>query len=218
VKRLLTVISLVALALAACSSSGASGGVASLDETATTTTTDPQQGQTSTEDALLAYAQCMRDQGIDMPDPTFDGEGGFGLRVQPGAEGTFDRQHMDAARQACQQYLEGIQQNFQRPDLSQIQDNLIAFSQCMRDQGISDFPDPDLSDFGPGSGGGPTTGGDGGFGPFAGVDFSDPAVQAAAQACQGEFGGQGGFGFRFGGSGDGGAGVDVSPPTTTGGA
>ena len=217
VKRLLTVVPALALVVAACSSSPDTGGVASLDDTATATTTSAQDAQVSAEDAMLAFTQCMRDQGIDMADPTFDGRGGFGIQIQPGAEGTFDRQKMDAAQQACQQYLADVQQSFDRSDPSEMEDQLVTFAQCMRDQGITDFPDPDLSDFGPGTGTGPQvqTGdeeaGAGGIltvGPFQGVDFSDPAVQAAAEACQGEFGG---FRIGFGGPPLGEAG---DPPAT----
>ena len=214
-KRLLTVVPALALVVAACSSSSDTGGVASLDDTATTTTTSAGDAQVSVEDAMLAYAQCMRDQGIDMPDPTFDGQGGFGVQVQPGDPGTFDREQMDAAQQVCQQYLADVRQGFDRPDPSEMEDQLVAFAECMRDQGITDFPDPDLSDFGPGTGGGPRvqTGEGSGeaslsFGPFQGVDFSDSAVQAAAEACQGDFGG----GFRIGFSGPPG-GSQVEPGT-----
>jgi hypothetical protein len=215
VKRLLTVVPALALVVAACSSSSGTGGVASLDDSATTTTTSAQEGEVSVEDAMLAYAQCMRDQGIDMPDPTFDGQGGFGVQIQPGDPGTFDREQMDAAQQACQQYLADVQQGFDRPDQSETEDQLVAFAQCMRDEGIADFPDPDLSDFGPGTGGGPRVQtGEGGeatlsAGPFPGVDFSDPAVQAAAEACQGDFGG----GFRIGFSGPPPGGSELAPGT-----
>jgi len=212
VKRLLAIIPVVALVAAACSSSGAPQGVASLDDSAATSTTVAQDPQVSSEDAILAFTQCLRDQGLDVADPTFDGQGGFGFGGQAGG-GDVDQEAFQAARDACQQYLADLQQTFDRPDLSQTQDDLIAFSQCMRDQGIAEFPDPDLSAFGPGTGGGPPQGQGGSYGPFGDVDFSDPTVQAAAEACQGQFGGQGGF---FGGGGPGGLGGDGTPPTTGG--
>jgi hypothetical protein len=140
-----------------------------------------------------------------MSDPTFDGQGGFGMQIEPGAPGTFDRQKMDAAQQACQHYLADVEQSFDRMDPSEMENQLVTFAECMRDQGITDFPDPDLSDFGPGTGGGPrvetnegATEGPLTAGLFQGVDFTDPAVQAAAEACQGEFGGPPSGGSQMG--------------------
>jgi hypothetical protein len=44
-----------------------------------------QQQQQALQDAILAYAKCMRTNGYDMPDPTFDGGGAGG----PGGGGIF---------------------------------------------------------------------------------------------------------------------------------
>jgi hypothetical protein len=35
------------------------------------------EDQAAFQDAMLEYAQCMRDEGIDMPDPDFSEGGGF---------------------------------------------------------------------------------------------------------------------------------------------
>jgi hypothetical protein len=49
---------------------------------------------------LVKYARCMRSHGIDIPDPTFNGNGGFGLRR---ALGSVDRSSpaFKAANTAC---------------------------------------------------------------------------------------------------------------------
>ena len=64
-------------------------------------------------------------------------------------------------------------------DLTEIEDQLVAFATCMRGQGI-DMDDPDLTDFAPGGAGGA----DGG--PFGDIDIDDPEVQAALEVCQAE--------------------------------
>ena len=78
------------------------------------------------------------------------------------------------------------------------------FAECMRDEGIADFPDPDFSNFGPGRG--PATrsetvdeeseDGDGSgakvFGPWGEIDLEDPETAAAFEACQDELGGPNG--------------------------
>lgn len=38
------------------------------------------------QDKLLAYAKCMRDNGIDFPDPQFSSDGSGGTRVQIGSK------------------------------------------------------------------------------------------------------------------------------------
>ena len=50
---------------------------------------------------LVKYAQCMRSHGVNVPDPTFNGNGGFGLRR---AFGSVDRNSpaFQAANKACQ--------------------------------------------------------------------------------------------------------------------
>jgi hypothetical protein len=51
-------------------------------------------------------------------------------------------------------------------------DAALEFAQCMRDEGVEDFPDPEIDD-------------DGNVGLSTnGVDFDDPEVQAAQEECQ----------------------------------
>src|SRR4051794_32085321 len=67
---------------AACSGSGSGGanGVASIQTAAGKTASDhpaeKDKAKTSPEDAALAFARCMREHGVDMPDPDTGGGGG----------------------------------------------------------------------------------------------------------------------------------------------
>lgn len=54
------------------------------------------------QDAFLEYAQCMRDNGYDMPDPDFSGEGGL-FRM----EGEPDDPAFQQAQEACEDQLPG---------------------------------------------------------------------------------------------------------------
>jgi hypothetical protein len=60
---------------------------------------------------FLAFAKCMRDNGIDMPDPEFEG-GGVKMRMGggPGAAEP-DRSKMEAAQKTCQKLLPGEMAN-----------------------------------------------------------------------------------------------------------
>ena len=141
------------------------------------------------EERLLRFADCMRDNGVDFPDPTVDADGSVQFGFRPGAGGGDELRELGrdpdlpTAREACEGLLEGLSfgpgsGNF---DTTELQDTLLEFAQCMRDNGV-DMGDPDLSNFGPGGGDdGP------GGGPFGGaIDFGDPDVVAALEVCQEE--------------------------------
>lgn len=199
------------LLIAACALVVASCGSASDGDVATLEgVTDTSQGTTSEENvdaeqALLDFAQCMRDNGVpEFPDPELDANGNlqlFGRGGGPGAGGGsgglgVDQGTLQAAFEVCGELIEGvIQNNFRQLDQTEFQDAFLEFAQCMRDQGI-DMPDPDFS-------GGFRPGGGGGL--FGDIDPQDPAFQEAAENCQGIF--EGGFGpgggGRFGGGPDG---------------
>ncbi len=84
---------LVALALAACGSS---------DEAATDGTASPQA---SGQDAMVEFARCMREHGVDMPDPGSDGR----VMIGPDDVDTGSQEFQDA-QEACQGILDGAVQ------------------------------------------------------------------------------------------------------------
>ena len=200
------------LALAACGgSSSGSASVASLDDVDGADETNaegtpglvegeqalgeevspvaPDQDEASPQDpeeVFLAYAECLRDQGLeDVQDPDFSGGGG-GPR---GILSEIDRQdaEVQAAIQACRPLVAGIQRGFSAEDQAERQDRVLALAECLREEHGLDVADPDFS------GGGFLRGGD--------LDLDDPEIQAAIQDCReavGFSGGPGGGG-RFGG-------------------
>lgn len=206
-------VQLLSLGLAALLLVGACGGLAADDgglatlesgDSDETTTTTSATTEADTEEAALEFSQCMRDNGVpDFPDPSFT-EGGGGIVVGgPGGEGPgFDPQsdEVQAAFEACGELLEGAAfgpggGNF---DPTELQDNLLAMTECLRDQGL-EVDDPDLSNFGPAAGGPPpgteASESEAGEGPevrafsiFGDLDMDDPDVQAAMEVCQGEIG------------------------------
>lgn len=134
--------------------------------------------------AALRFAQCMRDHGItDFPDPTTSGSGAqFQINGSPGAADLDpSSQAFKDASAACQKYLPSGGANRGGPTAEQKQAAL-RFSQCMRDHGIADFPDPQFNNGGVG------------ITAHAGQENSDldpnsPAFQAAQQACASILGG-----------------------------
>ena len=50
----------------------------------------------------LEHARCMRDHGIDMPDPSFDEDGGAQVRIGPGTNIDPDSPKFREAQKACE--------------------------------------------------------------------------------------------------------------------
>jgi hypothetical protein len=194
-KKLLVATVALTLLLAACS--GDSGAqVASLDDTPVAQADSDESPDDGVDDqeAVLDFAQCMRDNGIDnFEDPELGEGGSIGFSFRGGGSVTdIDPETMRGAFEACRENLEGLSLGRGSVDRSEIEDTLYEFAACMRENGI-DMPDPDLSAFGQGEGGGQ---GPGEGGPFGGaIDPDDPEFRAALEACEDVFAG----GFRFGG-------------------
>lgn len=89
----------------------------------------------SDEERRLKFTECMREQGVDMPDPGAGGGVRFGIGKGQDP-GTIDR-----AMEKCQQYAP----NGGKP--LQLNPEQVAkareFAGCMRANGVPDFPDPD---------------------------------------------------------------------------
>jgi hypothetical protein len=160
----------VTLLVGACGGGGGDPeGVASLTDTgqsgtggdgaATTGKQDPQ-------DAALDYAQCMREHGVDMPDPGPDGE----IQLQVGPDD--DREKVQEAQEACKDILQDAGPRLSEEQQTVMQDALLAFAKCMREHGI-DMPDPQF-----GEGGMVTQQGS------TGMDPDDPKFQEAQEACE----------------------------------
>ena len=177
----LAIVALVAL-VAACSGTANGPGVATLDDPSASGSpgASPAASAMTPQDAALAFARCMRENGIDMPDPkvTTGTDGAVSIDQQGGTPVSKDK--MEAATKVCQHFMAaagpgGPGGHIAAEDL----DKLLQFAKCMREHGI-DMPDPN---------------GDGGI--VFKVDNSgsntvdkgiggpdDPKFQAAQTACQ----------------------------------
>ena len=92
-------------------------------------------GSADPRDAALLYAQCMRANGVpDFPDPDANGQlRGAGHEQQ-------DDPTFLAALDTCRALAPGAEH--EQTDPATVE-QMRAFSQCMRDNGLPDFPDPD---------------------------------------------------------------------------
>jgi hypothetical protein len=161
---------LCGLALSACGSDDPTGEPAAADR------------ESANRDAMLAYAKCMRDNGVDMPDPQLGPNGEVNVTIGGGAGGPIDRTKMQAAQEACQGLMEGA---FGEPQelTPEQKDAMLAYASCMRDEGI-DMPDPQFETGGAVMiGRGPDGGGQG-----PAFDPQSAEFQAADETCRAEVG------------------------------
>jgi hypothetical protein len=166
---LIVAVVAAALAVGACGSSddgtGGSGSAKSQDDKAF--------------EGALKYAKCMREHGIDMPDPQRVGSGGI-KQTMNGRPGS--RAKMEAANKDCQKYMQiGGGRAPSAAEQAKAKDAMLAYAKCMRDNGV-DMPDPKFSN----SGGGVTfqLGGPGNKGGSTGGPNPDsPTFKAADKVC-----------------------------------
>ena len=177
-------LGLAALLLGACGGGDDddAGDIATLGEGDSATTGDDAtgdtadgsvEGPTDPEEAALAFAQCMREHGIDMPDPEFTGDGGVAIGIR--GDGSTEEE-MQEAQEACQPLMENAVGNLEPPsaeELQERQDQALAAAQCMREHGY-DWPDPEFDE-----------GGGVGIRLPEGLDPEDPEFQAAQEECMG---------------------------------
>lgn len=148
-------LSIVVLGLSACGGEDNTDGPSASD-------------REKLQKAALNHAKCLREHGIDAPDPKFDGgQVQMGVKVGPGD----DPAKMERAQKACEHFLDDAP----RPEISpeeeaEVRDQALAHAKCMREHGF-DFPDPEID-------GGrirQKVGGD--------INPEDPKFQKASEEC-----------------------------------
>lgn len=118
---------------------------------------DPGGGKTSAADrerdawdAALNYARCMREHGVDVPDPTRESGGGI-LQKGPvvGPNGVSEAKAREAEN-ACKKYMEEIEPGEppSEEEQQEFREAALAFARCMRKHGIDDYPDPTFGEGG----------------------------------------------------------------------
>jgi hypothetical protein len=189
--RLLLPVALALMAvvgLTACGGNDPDSAIATLgdgDDDTQDVSNDTGSDEPVTEEerqqAMLDFAKCMRENGVDMPDPQFDGEGRASVMVG-GAAGDgqpVDPDTMEAAQDACEHIMEDVigsgPIDMDPEEQERMKQQALDFAKCMRDHGI-DMPDPQFE-----SGGRMTQ--------ALSVDPNDPAFQAAQEECRPEDGG-----------------------------
>jgi hypothetical protein len=142
----LALAALVGLALMTAACGGSSGqAVAQVDTTGTTSTESDSSDGSSSGDPT-AYSACMRKNGVPkFPDP--DSDGALRLKAGPGTGIDPDSAQFKAAAKACQKLAPKAPSPAER---AEDREQMLAFSACMRKNGVPNFPDPTFNPDGSG--------------------------------------------------------------------
>ncbi|MDG4834038.1 hypothetical protein O7627_32745 [Solwaraspora sp. WMMD1047] len=154
----------IGLALAGCGGgSDDASGVASVGDGGAGVASASPAAELSEDERRLKFAECLRGQGLDVPDPE---PGQRGPRFNFGED--VDPQQVRAAAEACREFApnggEGVQLDPEQVEAVR------ELAKCMRENGVPDFPDPAADgriQLGQGD-----------------IDPQDPAVRAAFEKCQ----------------------------------
>jgi hypothetical protein len=177
---LVAVVAITILILTACGSD--------LDDVATLKTTENTQVEATADAAdpildneamMMAFTECMREQGIDVMDPAVDADGNVGKpEFVEGME--YDKETIGAVWEACEHHLEGFTWEKERVDMSEVVDEYVVLAACLREKGY-DVDDPTaetLDEWGDDF--------------KRAINWDDPGAVADYEECSGETVGEGG--------------------------
>ncbi len=137
-KRLwpLAAVATVALISAGCSNGSAENGntaTASSTDTASSTSRSGADKKLSARDKAVKFAECIRAHGVsDFPDPNARNDFEYGVSVTPAV--------WKQATTACKDLQPPGTLSSKRTPKQQSAS--LRFAQCIRDNGVKDFPDP----------------------------------------------------------------------------
>ena len=94
---------------------------------------DAAEASADSQEQAVKFAECMRENGVsDFPDPNAEGASEYGVSVTPAV--------FTAAAHACKDLKPpGALSSERTPDQ---QSAALEFAQCVRENGVPDFPDP----------------------------------------------------------------------------
>jgi hypothetical protein len=138
----LAVVAMVAVVSAGCGGTHSSGGTSTASPAGSTGTGSSGGNSTAiTRKKAVKFAECMRANGVSaFPDPGASGE----LTIDAVANGS----SLDTSSAAFEQAMSACK-DLEPPGFTghernaQEQEGALRFAQCIRDNGVKDFPDPD---------------------------------------------------------------------------
>jgi len=103
------------------------------------------------EEIMTRFADCLRSHGFEVPDPELNADGTINvmrLRQSLGGNSSWNTRNEEArqAREKCLPILSNVSfaRDRSQEDEIALQDNLLKFSECLREEGLN-ASDPDFS-------------------------------------------------------------------------
>jgi hypothetical protein len=130
----LALVGLIGLIGAGCGSNAPSENAAATSSGETTGASAGETKKATAQDKAVKFAECLRAHGVkDFPDPDAKGDfGNYGVSVSPAV--------WNKATSACKDLQPPGTLSGKRTPKQQL--GALRFAQCMRDNGVKDFPDP----------------------------------------------------------------------------
>ena len=127
------------------------------------------------ETAWMAFAECLRDNGLEVEDPVVDADGL--VRKPELVEGAApaNKKKVGEAYEVCGEHIEGVTIETEKENLTEYADRLLELAVCLREQGV-EVDDPDTSAEKPGLD----------IGAKLKKDWDSPAMLQAREACDWE--------------------------------
>lgn len=135
---LVAVIAILGIAVCGSDSEDVPSLTSLEDGPAAEPTADAADATLENEARMMAFAQCLRDQGVDVRDPVVDADGNVQL-PEPAGDVKWDKEA--GAWEACAEHLEGFTFEKERVDVSEQVDQMVQVATCLRDKGY-DVNDP----------------------------------------------------------------------------
>jgi hypothetical protein len=134
-----------ALLVAGCGGTSPAGAVQVASLPTASATATATSSATSHRGDALKFSQCMRAHGVSkFPDPNADG--GIAINAGPGSSLDPNGAQWKAAEAACKQYAPQGGAPLDPKAAADLQKQFLAYAKCMRDHGITAFPDPKFED------------------------------------------------------------------------
>lgn len=167
---LLAVIAASVLAMAACGDDSSDGDSA--------TASGGSGTSSANSDRAVEYSECMRENGVpNFPDPE---NGRITLRVGPDSGIDPNSEEYKAAEEACRSKAPQGGTSGGDQAGGQMEEQVLRYAECMRANGVPDYPDPEVS------------GGRVSMRLPPGVDTNSEQFQSAERECQSILQGLGG--------------------------
>ena len=125
-------------------------GTSAAAQVATLATPDAEAGASPApaediddEQAILDLVACLRENGLDIPDPQFGPEGPAFADPSVLASIDFGSDVFLDAMDACESYLEAVRPAVDPEQRAEQVEQQLVLAECMRREGMEEFPDPD---------------------------------------------------------------------------